>query len=82
MKKLNQRANTVAIAEAVVWIVVTLLARRQLDILAGLWQIHEPWVTLLKFAAVLALIAVAVALHGLLFRWLARKGFISTEKEG
>ncbi len=82
MKKHIQRANTIAIIEAVVWIVVTLLARHQLDILAGLWQIHEPWVTLLKFAAVLALIAVAVALHGLLFRWLARKGFISTEKEG
>lgn len=80
-KPANQRSSVIYVLEAVVWIVATFLIRNQVDAIAGRWQIQEPWVLLLKFAVVLALIALAVALHRLLFRWLARAGLIPNDSD-
>lgn len=77
----NPRATLIILLESALWIFASLYTRRLLDLAAVQWQIHEPWITLIKIAVVLTLIAIAVALHGLLFRWLKRLGQVQTDPE-
>jgi hypothetical protein len=83
MKKASpiSRSNAIILAESIVWIIITFFTRSRLDLLAARWQLAEVWVFLLKIGVVLALIAIAVALHGVLFRWLARLGVIPAEEK-
>ncbi len=78
-KPASSRASTILIIEAVIWIAVSLYARHLLDLAAAHWNIQSIWLLFLKIGAVLGLIAIAVSLHGLLFRWLARLGWIPPE---
>lgn len=72
--------NAVWIVEVVVWVVITFYARQQLDLAATAWHIPAIWLLLIKIAALLALIGIAVALHSALYRWLVNKGILPPEK--
>jgi hypothetical protein len=75
------RANAMILVESLVWIFITVYVRSQLDQAAARWQIADVWVFLLKIGVVLGLIAVAVWLHGLLYRWLVRRGILPAERQ-
>ncbi len=66
--------------ESIVWIVITFLVRAQLDRAAAGWQLSPIWLFLLKIGVVLAMIAIAVTLHGMIFRWLIKKGILAEER--
>ncbi len=75
------RSAAIMLVESVIWIAATFLVRARLDQAAARWQIAAPWLILLKIGVVFGLIAIAVALHSLLFRWLARWGVIPAERQ-
>ncbi len=75
------RSTAIIFIESFLWIFIAFYTRSRLDVLAARWRIAEPWVFLLKMAVVLALIAIAVALHGVLFRWLTKRGILPLEEK-
>jgi hypothetical protein len=82
MKKASTlRANMIILIEAVVWIFITLFIRTQMDLAATRLQLAQVWVFLLKIVVVGALIAIALALHGRIFRWLVRRGVLPAERQ-
>jgi hypothetical protein len=80
-KKTITRSTAIIFLESFLWIILTYFVRYRLDLAATGWQITEPWLFLLKIGVVLALISIALGLHGLLFRWLARRGIIPDERK-
>jgi hypothetical protein len=80
-KPVSSRSTTIILIESFVWIILTFLARLLLEQAAARWQVGEPWLFLLKIGAVLGLIALALFLHGVVFRWLARRGILPPERQ-
>jgi hypothetical protein len=75
------RETLMIIIESVLWIFASLFARHQVDLAAGWWKIHEPWILVIKTTTVLILIMIAILLHNLLLRLFVHFGIIPPAKE-
>lgn len=81
-KNAGTRSNVLLMVEMVIWISASLYARFLLDALAERWSLQPPWPLLMKIVTVLGLIGLALLVHGLLVRWLARAGWLPPEGKG
>ncbi len=76
-----QKSPLILTIETIVWIAIAYFARHLLDLAAARWNIQALWLFFLKIIAVLALIAIAVGLHGRLLRALVRLGWLPRQEE-